>query len=86
MTLYVVDSERNSLCQAMEKQKDWCSAELMDSEDRLFIMYTSGTSDPSPTGIVHSQAGYLLYVAMTHQVLPDWALLIGERHISQCCV
>ena len=54
----------------MKKQRDWCPAVLMDSEDRLFIMYTSGTSDPSPTGIVHSQAGYLLYVAMTHQVLP----------------
>ena len=52
----------------MEKQEDWCPAELMDSEDRLFIAYTSGTSNPEPKGIVHSQAGYLLYVAMTLKV------------------
>ena len=39
----------------------------MDSEDPLFIMYTSGTTG-DPAGIIHSQAGYLLYAAMTHKV------------------
>ena len=40
----------------------------MDSEDDLFIAYTSGTTN-SPKRIVHSQAGYLLYAAFTHKVL-----------------
>ena len=39
----------------------------MDSEDPLFIIYTSGTSQQSK-GVVHTQAGYLLYAAITHQV------------------
>ena len=40
----------------------------MDSEDDLFIVYTSGTTS-NPIHIVHSQAGYLLYAAFTHKVL-----------------
>ena len=40
----------------------------MDSEDDLFIAYTSGTTN-NPRRIVHSQAGYLLYAAFTHKVL-----------------
>ena len=53
--------------QAMSKQPATCDPEPMDSEDDLFIMYTSGASD-SPKGIVHTQAGYLLHVAVTHKV------------------
>ena len=45
-----------------------CEPEPMDSEDKLFIMYTSGTSE-NPKGIVHTQAGYLLYAAVTHKVI-----------------
>ena len=39
----------------------------MDSEDDLFIAYTSGTTN-NPRRIAHSQAGYLLYTAFTHKV------------------
>ena len=39
----------------------------MDSEDDLFIVYTSGTTN-KPRRIVHSQAGYLLYAAFTRKV------------------
>ena len=52
----------------MEKEKPTCEPVSMDSEDDLFIMYTSGTTD-DPKGIVHGQAGYLLYAAMTHKVI-----------------
>ena len=51
----------------MEKQSTECEPESMDSEDDLFVMFTSGVTG-SPKGIVHSQAGYLLHVAVTHQV------------------
>lgn len=52
---------------AMEKQAADCDITEMDSEDELFIMYTSGTTCRAK-GIVHTHAGYLLYVATTHKV------------------
>ena len=51
----------------MLKEPPECEAVSMDSEDDLFIMYTSGVTDDS-VGIVHTQAGYLLYAAITHKV------------------
>ena len=36
----------------------------MKSEDPLFLLYTSGSTG-KPKGLVHSQAGYLLYAAVT---------------------
>ena len=37
-----------------------CPAEIMNSEDPLFILYTSGSTG-KPKGIVHSTAGYMIY-------------------------
>ena len=51
----------------MEKQPTEFDPVPMDSEDDLFIAYTSGTSN-KPRRIVHTQAGYLLYAAFTHKV------------------
>ena len=42
----------------------------MDSEDLLFLMYTSGTT-AKPKGIVHTTAGYLTGVAATHHYVFD---------------
>ena len=51
----------------MEEQPTEFEPVPMDSEDDLFIAYTSGTTN-NPRRIVHSQAGYLLYAAFTHKV------------------
>ena len=53
--------------QAMDQYPTECEPESMDGEDDLFIMFTSGVME-SPKGIIHSQAGYLLHVAVTLKV------------------
>ena len=41
-----------------------CEAEVMESEDTLFILYTSGSTG-KPKGVVHSCAGYMVYTCFT---------------------
>jgi len=40
------------------------TAEVMDSEDMLFILYTSGSTG-KPKGVVHTTAGYMVYTEYT---------------------
>ena len=47
-----------------------CPPEPMDSEDPLFILYTSG-STAAPKGILHTTAGYLTGVTATHKLVFD---------------
>ena len=46
--------------EAVEGQSDDNIAEVMDSEDLLFVLYTSGSTG-KPKGVVHSIAGYMIY-------------------------
>jgi acetyl-CoA synthetase len=41
-----------------------CPAEVMNSEDPLFILYTSGSTG-KPKGVVHTCGGYMVYSAYT---------------------
>ncbi|HYI62842.1 MAG TPA: acetate--CoA ligase [Acidimicrobiales bacterium] len=47
-----------------------CPAEPMDSEDLLYLLYTSGTTG-KPKGIMHTSGGYLTQVAHTHRYVFD---------------
>jgi acetyl-CoA synthetase len=47
-----------------------CPCEPMDSEDLLYLLYTSGTT-AKPKGIAHTTAGYLVGVAATHYYIFD---------------
>jgi|TARA_B110000263_G_scaffold193401_1_gene171475 acetyl-CoA synthetase len=47
-----------------------CPAESMDSEQLLYLLYTSGTT-AKPKGIMHTTGGYLTQVAYTHKYVFD---------------
>lgn len=50
----------------IQKASEDCPAEVMESEDPLFILYTSGSTG-KPKGMVHSCGGYMVYTAYSFQ-------------------
>ncbi len=55
----------------MAKAKPEHKAEAHKAEDPLFILYTSGSTG-KPKGVLHTTAGYLMHVALTHKYIFDW--------------
>ncbi|HEY5655117.1 MAG TPA: acetate--CoA ligase [Woeseiaceae bacterium] len=48
-----------------------CPAEEMNAEDPLFILYTSGSTG-KPKGVLHTTGGYMVYAALTHEIVFDY--------------
>ena len=63
----------------MESQPLKCEAEPMESEDVLYLLYTSGTTG-KPKGIVHTTAGYLLGTYATTK----WVFDLKEDDVYWC--
>ena len=70
----VVVRRNDEPCPMLSKRDVWfedemagasshCPPEALDAEDPLFILYTSGSTG-KPKGVVHTQAGYLLHLAL----------------------
>ena len=75
----LVDGRDEIYNDLIENESEICEAEVMQSEDPLFLLYTSGSTG-KPKGIVHSQAGYILWAQMTM----EWVFDIKDSDIYWC--
>ncbi len=74
-----VEGRDVSYNELIKNQSSECEAEIMDSEDPLFLLYTSGSTG-KPKGVQHSQAGYILWAQLTM----EWVFDIKDNDTFWC--
>ena len=68
--IHMTDGRDHWYHDLLASAEEHCPPEEMDSEDLLFLLYTSGTTG-QPKGIMHTTGGYLTQVAFTHKYVFD---------------
>ena len=68
--VHMVEGRDHWWNEVVGRQSDYCPPTPVESEQMLYLLYTSGTT-AKPKGIIHTSAGYLLGASYTHQMVFD---------------